>query len=646
MRSGRGLIRRTAIASGLLVLIVGGAFAVLLTTIDDLRSTTKLSRNSQEVLVAADSLGRSVLDLETGARGFLITDQDRFLEPWYVGLAAFPEESRDLVRLASVPAQQQLARQIVQAVKEYVNNYSVPLVAAARRGDPSARSDATTLAGKRRVDAIRGQFDRLIATERALGAARQDRSITTARRAVLIATAGLAGSVVLIVLFSGYLIRAIVVPVRRAAVMAGRLAGGDLAVRMPDTGSMEIGALERAFNTMAGSLEESRDELRLLADEQAALRRVATLVARRVASSEVFNAVAVEVGRLFAADTTWLFQCESDGTSTIVAVHGDIPERVARIGQRLDFPEDSLVARVTRTGRAGRRDDPAEGSHDVAARAAELGIRSGIAAPIVVEGRVWGAMLLARRLTEPAPLGAEDRLNDFTELVATAIANADSRAQLAASRARVVAAGDESRRRIERDLHDGTQQRLVSLGLELRAAEARVPAELPALKGQIAHAATGLAGAVEDLQEIARGIHPAILSKGGLGPALRTLARRSAVPVKLSLPPDRRLPERAEAASYYVVAEALTNAAKHARASGVRIDLDIDVDVEDNPAIVRLMIRDDGIGGADPGRGSGLVGLRDRVEALGGTLEIASPSGVGTSLRVEIPTEWAGGNRA
>ena len=222
--------------------------------------------------------------------------------------------------------------------------------------------------------------------------------------------------------------------------------------------------------------------------------------------------------------------------------------------------------------------------------------------------------------------------------MATAIANADSRAQVVASRARIVAAGDESRRRIERNLHDGTQQRLVSLGLELRSAEATVPAELPALKRQIAHAATGLAGAVEDLQEIARGIHPAILSKGGLGPGLRTLARRSAVPVELTLPPDRRLPERTEAASYYVVAEALANATKHAHASVVRVDADF----EDDPGVVRLLIRDDGVGGADPGRGSGLVGLRDRVEALGGAIEIASPAGGGTSLRVEIPIDDSG----
>jgi signal transduction histidine kinase len=215
--------------------------------------------------------------------------------------------------------------------------------------------------------------------------------------------------------------------------------------------------------------------------------------------------------------------------------------------------------------------------------------------------------------------------------VATAIANAESRAELAASRARVVAAADETRRRIERDLHDGTQQRLVSLGLDLRSAETMVPPEQTELRAQLSRATKGLGDVVENLQEISRGIHPAILSKGGLGPAIKTLARRSAVPVQLDLRAERRLPERIEVAAYYIVSEALTNAAKHAHASVVHVD------VKAQDAVVRLSIRDDGIGGADPTQGSGLIGLRDRVETVGGRIEIASPAGTGTSLLVTIP---------
>jgi signal transduction histidine kinase len=234
---------------------------------------------------------------------------------------------------------------------------------------------------------------------------------------------------------------------------------------------------------------------------------------------------------------------------------------------------------------------------------------------------------------EPLPPDTETRVCDFADLAATAIANAESRTELTASRTRIVAAADDARRRIERDLHDGAQQRLVSLGLEMRAAEASVPPELRAFKGQISQLVTGLAGVSEDLQEISRGIHPAILSKGGLGPALKTLARRSAVPVELDVDVDRRLPDSVEVAAYYVVAETLTNAAKHAQAS------EVTVRVESEGTNLHLLIRDDGIGGADTARGSGLTGLVDRVEALGGQMTISSPPGNGTSLSVKIPLD-------
>jgi signal transduction histidine kinase len=242
-------------------------------------------------------------------------------------------------------------------------------------------------------------------------------------------------------------------------------------------------------------------------------------------------------------------------------------------------------------------------------------------------------VIIIGTLREHFPDDTEQRLEEFTGLVATAIANAESRSQLTASRARIVAASDETRRQIERDIHDGTQQRLVSLGLALRAAEAEVPAGLDELRATLSRAASGLAAAVEDLQEISRGIHPAILSRGGLVAALETLAGRAAVPVQLAARIDRRLPESVEVAAYYVVSEALTNAAKHANASRV----DIEALVRDGS--LRLSVRDDGVGGAEPARGSGLVGLRDRVEAVGGSIEITSPPGHGTHVVVQLPLD-------
>jgi signal transduction histidine kinase len=248
-----------------------------------------------------------------------------------------------------------------------------------------------------------------------------------------------------------------------------------------------------------------------------------------------------------------------------------------------------------------------------------------------VEGRLWGVTSVTSKQPEPLPAGTEAHIADFTELVATAIANADSRAELAASRVRIVTAADQTRRRIERDLHDGIQQRLVSLGLDLRAVRTAVPAEPPALGTQLAQIAEGLGEALSELQELSRGIHPAILSEGGLGAAVKVLARRSALPVELGVDLQQRLPAPVEVAAYYVVAEALTNAAKHAHASVAHVD------VQAGDGRLHLSVADDGVGGADPARGSGLVGLTDRVQALGGTITVHSPVGEGTTLLIDLP---------
>jgi signal transduction histidine kinase len=467
LRARGGLTRRMVIASGLLALIVGAAFAVLLVSVADLRTDQRAATRSQQVLVAANQLERLVVDLETGVRGFVITGQQRFLQPWQAAQAALPGTSRNLEQLTAGGVQRQRAQLLAGAAASYVRGYATPLVNTARRDPTAARTVAATEEGKSRVDAMRAEFDRLIATEQGLSAARQERSDQAARRAVAAAVAGLAGSVLLIVGLATYLQRAIVRPVLAAAAMAGRLAGGDLRVRMPESGVGEIGALQRSFNTMAASLQQSR-------------------------------------------------------------------------------------------------------------------------------------------------------------------------AELAASRARIVAAADHSRRRIERDLHDGVQQRLVSLGLDIRAIQAGMPVELSEPRAELDQLAGGLSDAVDELRELSRGIHPAILSEGGLGPALKALARRSAVPVELDVAVADRLPEPVEVAAYYVVSEALANAAKHAQASVVQVE------AHTAAGSLHLRVRDDGTGGAEVGPGSGLIGLADRVQALGGTITVTSPPGDGTTLQVELPLDAEG----
>jgi len=372
---------------------------------------------------------------------------------------------------------------------------------------------------------------------------------------------------------------------------------------------------------------ENREQLTRLAEEQAALRRVATLVAEGAPPAEVIEAVITEAGRVVPADAAGLSRYEADGTTALGS--WSRTGGYANVGARFPHERGTVGWLVYETGRPGRIGTYEGVPGDVSAAARQAGWRSSVGVPIVVEGRLWGVMTVASTTDQPLPLDTEERLAEFTELVATAIANAESRAELAASRARIVATTDQARRRIERDLHDGAQQRLVSVALRLRTAAAAIPPE-EEVQQELAGIGSELDDALADLRELSRGIHPAILSEGGLGPALRTLARRSSVPVELQMGTKGRLPERIEVAAYYVVAEALANVAKHARASVVQVDVDAD------DGLLRLAIRDDGVGGADPARGSGLVGLKDRVEATGGTLRVESRRGQGTRLLVEL----------
>jgi signal transduction histidine kinase len=297
----------------------------------------------------------------------------------------------------------------------------------------------------------------------------------------------------------------------------------------------------------------------------------------------------------------------------------------------MEHAGQNIHSLVFETGRPARIADCRETDGPGAGVARVWGIRSAVGAPIKVEGRLWGVVTVASMNEAPLPVDTEARLAGFTELVATAVANAESRAALTASRARIVAAADTARSRIERDLHDGAQQHLVSLALKVRAAQAFIPPDAGELAAELDAVAAGIGNVLDELRELAQGIHPPTLARGGIGSALTTLARRSAVPVELEVGVVGRLPEAVEVAVYYVVAEALTNAAKHAQASLVHVGVHLDA------ARVWLAVRDDGIGGAEPDRGSGLLGLRDRVEAIGGTIDIASPKGSGTTYLVTIP---------
>ena len=394
---------------------------------------------------------------------------------------------------------------------------------------------------------------------------------------------------------------------------------------------VELVATAIANHEARADLAASEARARELAEEQAALRRVATLVAKGVGPEEIFSAVTNEVAQLFGSSRALVGRFEPDGSAMVVVGVSSGIRRVS-IGSRWQLEDYMASTGVYRTGHPVRTDqsDFEHASGAMADVQREIGAVSIVGAPIVVEGRRWGFVTVTD-VSKRLPADAEKRLEKFTELVATAIANAESRAELAASRARVIAASDETRRRIERDLHDGAQQQLVTLAIALRRAEAKVSPGSDELRADITRVGQGLITAVEELRQLSQGIHPAELTEGGLSTALRSLARRSAIRVELDVGFEHRLPERAEVAAYYTISEALTNASKHASAQRVRVS----VQVED--AALLLLIRDDGVGGADASRGSGLTGLKDRIEGLGGKIQVKSPEGMGTSIEVRIP---------
>lgn len=396
-------------------------------------------------------------------------------------------------------------------------------------------------------------------------------------------------------------------------------------------GTLMANTLAGVARARAAEADAQRREADAAARQQAALRRVATAVAQGTDPSDVFSAVTTELKQVFATPHAHLLRYESDGTAVVLAATDEPGLPKMPVGERFSQNSDSIAGRIWRDRRAARMDSYAEASGATAARARALGLHSGVGAPIVVDGRLWGVAILASPAPEPFPIDTEERLTDFADLAAMAVANAQARSDLTASRARVVTAADDARKRLERDLHDGAQQRLVSLALKTRMTELSLPAGQEAIAAQLAEVVQGLSDVSEELRTISRGIHPAILSKGGLGPALRSLACQSVVPVELDIHVPGRLPDRVEVAAYYVVAEALTNTARHAHASEVKVI------VKATDGHLDLTIEDDGAGGADPANGSGLIGLVDRVEAVGGHLRVNSPAGVGTSLEATIP---------
>jgi GAF domain-containing protein len=434
-------------------------------------------------------------------------------------------------------------------------------------------------------------------------------------------------------------------------VVGGRLWGTLIAATsrsepLPADTESRLGEFTEVVATAIANTE-ARAELSRLANEQAALRRVATLVAEGSSPTEVFDAVCEETGRLGEATSVNLSHYTPDGVNVTMA-GWSLRDTHVPVGTRFPITPDTIAGEIVRTHVAARIDSWEGRTSELAKLVRARGIRSSVGAPVVVDGQLWGALVAATDREAPLPAGTEIRLARFTDLIATAVANATTRSDLIASRARIVSAGDEARRRIERNLHDGTQQRLIALGLDLQRIRPTIPVEHDEAHEGLERAGRDLESVLEDLRELSRGLHPPLLSRRGLRPALRAVARRSPIPVEL----DIDLPERPrpplETAVYYVVSEAVTNAIKHSHASSISVTISTDhaggpfgVGLDGRGRIVNLhaTIVDDGVGGAVPSEGSGLMGLFDRVDALGGRAALDTPAGGGTRISIELPLE-------
>jgi PAS domain S-box-containing protein len=364
--------------------------------------------------------------------------------------------------------------------------------------------------------------------------------------------------------------------------------------------------------------------------QEEALRRLATMVAGAARPEQIFAAVCEEVARLLGGQTGQLVRFDGPGTGLVVAGWGPGAGPLMPMGTHVAFDGPTAITRAIHTGRPARLDDYAGVEGGLAEQLREFGVRSTVAAPVMADGRMWGAIAVSTTGDAILAPDAEARIAQFAEVIALCLSSTEARAELAASRARIVAAGDAERRRLERNLHDGAQQRLVALSLALRMARATVAADHPAAE-LLDSAGQELMQALEELRELARGIHPAVLSDQGLRAALGALTGRSPVPVRLDVELGSELPPPVEAAAYYVVAESLTNIAKYAGASVVEVTVRCD------GGGTRVEVRDDGVGGADSMAGTGLRGLADRVDALGGVLHVSSPVGAGTSVTAELP---------
>ncbi|MFB9180930.1 GAF domain-containing protein [Dactylosporangium sucinum] len=610
------------------VMAICAALGTMFISFDQRRRAERTAEAEDRARSAVTALALLVTDAEAARCGLAVDGDQLFRTRLADDLNVIPHRERELEgSVAHDPVKITLVRQINLYLSEYLRNYLSPALAASRSGG-RAVPDAIMLAARRHADLVRSYLDRLLELVTRSTVAARARAETHSNAGILAGVVLPLFSVVALVLMRRRA-TAVASSVRRLETAAGQVADGELDIRVREDGPAETGRCQRVFNDMVSALAQRRHSLNEKVAEQSALCGAATMAAGGQPPEAVFDAVTEQAGTLFRADLADLLHFERDGTASIAATWSHAQWDLSA-AERVRLEPEGMAAQVLQSGRAvclTRPGAPAPAWQ----RPAHFGLQVAIGMPVIVAGRAWGVLRLMSRRREALPEDVMSRAAPFTDLVAIAVADHQARTDVAEARARIMFAADETRRTIERKLHNGPQQRLMASLWALQALDAQIPANLTELHTQVSVLTARMSGALDDLASIARDVHPAILSQRGLPSAVRSLARRSQVPVETSLDLPERLDERVETGTYHMVAEALALANEHPHTTLVNIE------ASGRSGRLLLHIEINGMPTGDAASGPGLVGIRDRVEALGGATTIESSPERDIRLFIDVP---------
>ncbi|MET7398555.1 GAF domain-containing protein [Dactylosporangium sp. NPDC005572] len=618
------------------VMAICAALGTMFISFDQRRRAERAAEAEDRARSAVTALALLVTDAEAARCGLAVTGDQLFRTRLTGNLDVIPQRERELERsVAHDPVEVTLVRQISRYLSEYLRNYLSPALAASRSGGPATVPNAIMLAARRHADMVGSLLDRLM--ERVARSSVRDRAMaeTHSNAGILAGVVLPLFSVVALVLMRRR-VTVVAGSVRRLETAAGRVADGELDVRVPEDGPVETDRFQRVFNDMVATLARRRHTLNETVmglteqvAERSALCSAATLAAGGQPPEEVFDAVTEQAGTLFRADLADLLHFERDGTASIAATWSheqwDLPT-----DEQVRLEPEGMAAQMLRSGRAVRLTHPGAPA-PAWQRPARFGLQVAIDMPVFVAGRAWGVLRLMSRRREALPEDVMSRAAPFTDLVAAAVADHQARTDIAEACARIMFAADETRRTIERKLHNGPQQRLTASLWALQTLDAQIPADLTELHTQISVVTARMSAALDDLASIARDVHPAILSQRGLPSAVRSLARRSKVPVETSLDLPARPDERVETGTYHMLAEALALADEHPHTNLVNVEASV------RSGRLQLHIEINGMRTRDATSGPGLVGIRDRVEALGGVTTVESSPEHDIRLLIDVP---------